>query len=63
MKIEQLEEVDSKCGERQRQLKQSMKDLKINSAKYHGGDFEGNAVQETLNCARDETFFSIKMHI
>ena len=39
--IEKAENEDSKCGERQKQLKESMKNLKINPAIYHGGDLEG----------------------
>ena len=33
-----------------------MKKLKINPAIYHGGDFEGKAIQKMLACARDKTF-------
>ena len=33
-----------------------MKKLKINPAIYHGGDFEGKAIQKMLDCARDKTF-------
>jgi len=37
MKIEFLEEEDSKCGDRHRKLKESSKVLKLNPARYHGG--------------------------
>ena len=56
MKIEQMEEVDSKCGARQRKLKEEMHILKINPARYHGGDFEGKSIQELLNCVRNNKF-------
>ena len=56
IEIEKVENEDSKCGERQKQLKNSMKTLKINPAIYHGGDLEGKAVQNLLNCARDQSF-------
>ncbi len=56
MNIEKLEEEDSKCGSRQRNLKLSMKKLNLNPARYHGGDFEGKAIQEMLNCACDKKF-------
>ena len=41
MKIENLEEVESKCGVRLAKLKEACISLKLNPAKYHGGDFEG----------------------
>ena len=41
MKIETLEDVTLKCGVRHGVLKQACKNLKLNPAKYHGGDFEG----------------------
>ena len=53
IKIEFLEEEDSKCGDRQRMLKDDSKVLNLNPAKYHGGDFEGKAIQEMLNCSRN----------
>ena len=56
MRVEKLEEEDSKCGPRQRKLKLAMKMLKINPARYHGGDFEGKSIQEMLNCSRDGKF-------
>jgi len=56
LKIKHLEESDSQCGQRQRELKISMKKLKLNPARYHGGDFEGKSIQEMLNCSRDNTF-------
>ena len=56
MRVEKLEEEDSKCGPRQRKLKIAMKDLKLNPARYHGGDFEGKSVQEMLNCSRNTKF-------
>ena len=58
--IEKGENEDSKCGERQKQLKESMKDLKINPAIYHGGDLEGKAVQKLLDCARDKSYTILK---
>jgi len=60
MQISKLEEYDSKCGPRQRKLKDAMKILNINPAKYHGGDFEGKAIQELLNCVRKNTFEILK---
>ena len=56
IQIEKEEHEESKCGERQKKLKESMKKLKINPAIYHGGDFEGKAIQKMLDCARDKTF-------
>jgi hypothetical protein len=56
MKISKLEEFDSKIGPRQRKLKESMKIMKLNPAKYHGGDFEGKAIQELLECVRNKSF-------
>ena len=56
IQIEKEENEESKCGERQRKLKESMKEMKINPAIYHGGDFEGKAIQKMLDCARDKTF-------
>ena len=56
MHIEKLEEEDSHCGERQNTLKESCGALKINPAKYHGGDFEGKAIQQMLDCSRDGKF-------
>ena len=41
MKIETLEDVTLKCGVRHSILKRSCKNLKLDPAKYHGGDFEG----------------------
>ena len=41
MQIENLEEVESKCGVRLAKLKEACKSLKLDPAKYHGGDFEG----------------------
>ena len=52
MKIETLEDVTLKCGVRYSQLKESCKILKLEPAKYHGGDFEGKAIQQLLDCAR-----------
>ena len=54
MKIEVAEE--DNCGERQNLLKDSCKSLNLNPARYHGGDFEGKAIQEMLECARNEKF-------
>ena len=56
MRVEKLEEEDSLCGPRQRKLKLAMKMLKINPARYHGGDFEGKSIQEMLQCSRDGDF-------
>ena len=56
IEIEKVKNEDSKCGDRQKQLKNSMKALKINPAIYHGGDLEGKAVQNLLDCARDQSF-------
>ena len=56
IQIEKEEHEESKCGERQKKLKESMKQMKINPAIYHGGDFEGKAIQKMLDCARDKTF-------
>ena len=56
LKIKHLEEEDSQCGQRQRELKKAMKTLKINPARYHGGDFEGKSIQEMLNCSRNKKF-------
>ena len=33
-----------------------MRQIKINPAIYHGGDFEGKAIQKMLDCARDGSF-------
>ena len=30
--------------------------MKIDPAVYHGGDFEGKAIQKMLDCVRDEEF-------
>ena len=46
IQIEKEEHEESKCGERQKKLKESMKKLKINPAIYHGGDFEGKAIKK-----------------
>ena len=43
------------CGLGQTKLKESLKKLKIDPAVYHGGDFEGKAIQKMLECVRDET--------
>ena len=56
MKIEHLEDEDSKIGPRQKRLKESMKILNLNPARYHGGDFEGKAIQDMLDCSRDRSF-------
>lgn len=56
MTIEKLEEEDSKCGPRQKLLKDSCTLLKLNPARYHGGDFEGKAIQVMLECARNEKY-------
>ena len=56
MKLERLEEVETKVGDRQAKLKKTCKELNLNPAKYHGGDFEGKAIQQMLECVRDETF-------
>ena len=56
MRIEKLENEDSKCGKRQTKLKESLKKLKIDPAIYHGGDFEGKAIQKMLDCSRNEEF-------
>ena len=44
------------CGFRQTKLKESLKVLKLDPAVYHGGDFEGKAIQTMLDCVREETF-------
>ena len=54
MKLEQLEEVETKIGDKNAKLKKSCKELHLNPAKYHGGDFEGNAIQQMLYCARNQ---------
>ena len=56
MKIEKLELEDSKCGPRQKRLKESAKRLNVNPARYHAGDLEGKAVEDLLDCARDKSF-------
>ena len=56
IQIEKKENEDSNCGKRQLQLKESMKILKIDPAIYHGGDFEGKAIQKMLDCVREEHF-------
>ena len=43
------------CGLRQTKLKESLKNLRIDPVVYHGGDFEGKAIQKMLECVRDET--------
>ena len=60
IQIEKAENEDSKLGERQKQLKESMKIMKINPAIYHGGDLEGKAVQKMLDCARDGSFIILQ---
>ena len=52
MRIETLEDVTLKCGVRYGALKKSCKNLKLDPAKYHGDDFEGKAIQQMLDCAR-----------
>ena len=59
MKIEHIEEDESKVGPRQRRLKESCKNLGLNPARYHGGDFEGKAVQTMLDCARKPYRFEL----
>ena len=54
MQIEIVEEDD--CGKRQQMLKDACKSLNLNPARYHGGDFEGKAIQEMLECARNGKF-------
>ena len=56
IQIEKKENEDSNCGKRQLQLKESLKILKIDPAIYHGGDFEGKAIQKMLDCVREEHF-------
>ena len=56
IQIEKAENEDIKCGERENKLKDSMNEMKINPAIYHGGDLEGKAVQKMLDCARDHSF-------
>ena len=56
MKIEKAELEDSKCGPRQKMLKESAKSLNVNPARYHGGDLEGKAVQDLISCAQDGSF-------
>ena len=53
MKIEKLEEDELKCGPRLGKLREACKTLKLDKAKYHGGDFEGRAVQQMLDTARN----------
>ena len=60
MNIEKVELEDSKCGPRQKMLKESAKSLNVNPARYHGGDMEGKAVQDLLKCARDKSFEILK---
>ena len=59
MKIENIEEDELKVGPRQKKLKQSCKKLGLNPACYHGGDFEGKAVQTMLDCARKPSKFEL----
>ena len=56
MKVDHLEHEDSQNGPRQKRLKESMKVLNLNPARYHGGDFEGKSIQDMLDCSRDKTF-------
>ena len=56
IQIEKKETEDSMCGLRQIKLKESLKVLKLDPAVYHGGDFEGKAIQTMLDCVRDEKF-------
>ena len=56
MKIEKLENQDSKCDPRQNVLKESAKKLNLNPARYHGGAMEGKSVQDLLKCAKDKSF-------
>ena len=32
------------------------KNLKLNPARYHGGDFEGKSIQDMLECSRNKSF-------
>ena len=56
MKIDYLENQVSEVGPRQKRLKESMKNLKLNPARYHGGDFEGKSIQDMLECSRNKSF-------
>ena len=58
IQIEKAENEDSKCVEREKNLKESMKQMKINPAIYHGGDLEGKIIKKMLDCAREESFKS-----
>ena len=33
-----------------------MKNLKLNPARYYGGDFEGKSIQDMLECSRNKSF-------
>lgn len=59
MHIQKLEEEEAKSGPRQKELKNALKELKINPARYHGGDFEGKSIQAMLDCARGKKEFKI----
>ena len=56
MKIDYLENQVSEVGPRQKRLKESMKNLKLNPARYHGGNFEGKSIQDMLECSRNKSF-------
>ena len=47
---------DDISGEREKKLKESCKNLNLNPACYHGGDFEGKAIQKMLDCARNQKY-------
>ena len=51
MKIEMIEE--DEYGAREKKLMEACKKLNLNPARYHGGDFEGKAIQRMLDCARN----------
>ena len=57
--IERIEEDESKIGPRQRKLKNACKLLGLNPACYHGGDFEGKAIQTMLDTARKPYKFEL----
>ena len=48
MSIEFVE--DDTSGVREKMLKDACKSLNLNPARYHGGDFEGKAIQTMSQC-------------
>ena len=47
---------DDTSGVREKMLKDACKSLNLNPARYHGGDFEGKAIQKMLDCARNQKY-------